>query len=263
MDLTVNDKHVFAATGGKPFDPALPCVVFLHGAGMDRTVWALQTRYFAYHGYSVLAVDMPGHGRSDGPALETIEAMADWVWELVRTAGVTSVAFVGHSMGTFVAIEAGSRVPEGIALLGLGLVGTGASMPVHPDLQNAANASEHVAYEMIVDWGFGRRQRLGGNTAPGLWMAGEAMRLLEREREAALGKDFAACAGYEGALAAAARITAPTVVVAGASDRMTPAKAGKKVADAIEGARFVVLDCGHMHMIEAPDGTLDALRQAI
>jgi len=82
MEITVDAKRVFAATGGKPFDAGLPCVVFLHGAGMDHTVWALQTRYFAWHGYGVLAVDLPGHGKSEGPALKTIGEMADWVWAL-------------------------------------------------------------------------------------------------------------------------------------------------------------------------------------
>jgi pimeloyl-ACP methyl ester carboxylesterase len=71
MELTVNRRKVFAATGGRPFDAALPTVIFLHGAGMDHTVWALQTRYFAHHGQGVLAVDLPGHGRSGGSALPT------------------------------------------------------------------------------------------------------------------------------------------------------------------------------------------------
>ena len=63
MEISVDNKAVFAATGGQPFDPAQPAIVFIHGAGMDHTVWALQTRYFAYRGRGVLAVDLPGHGR--------------------------------------------------------------------------------------------------------------------------------------------------------------------------------------------------------
>jgi len=164
-------------------------------------------------------------------------------------------------MGTLIALEAAARAPK--RARALGLVATGSAMPVHPELQAAADAGEHKAYDLVVDWGFGKRGRLGGNTAPGMWMTGGATRLLERGADRALGTDFAACARYEGALAAAAKVACPTVVVAGAGDKMTPAKAGRAVADAVAGASFVTIDCGHMHMIEKPDETLDALRGTI
>src|SRR3546814_4256954 len=98
-DVCSSDLTVFAATGGRPFDPALPALVFVHGAGMDHTVWTLQTRYFAYHGWSVLAVDLPGHGGSDGPALDSIEAMGEWVRVALAAVGGRRAAYVGHSMG--------------------------------------------------------------------------------------------------------------------------------------------------------------------
>ncbi len=88
MEFSVDDKSVFAATGGRPFDPALPSIVFVHGAAMDHTVWALQTRYFAHHGRNVLAIDLPGHGRSAGPALADMGAMADWVIRVLDALGV-------------------------------------------------------------------------------------------------------------------------------------------------------------------------------
>jgi pimeloyl-ACP methyl ester carboxylesterase len=258
MEINVNGKRVFAATGGKDFDPKLPCVIFLHGAGMDHTVWALQTRYFAWHGHSVLAVDLPGHGKSEGPALTSIGDMADWVWALCDAVKVKEAALVGHSMGTLISLEAAARAPD--RARAIALVATADKMPVHPDLQAAADAGEHKAYDLVVDWGFGKRGRIGGNTAPGLWMTGGATRLLERGKDHVLGNDFAACAAYAGALDAAGRVECPTVVIAGMGDKMTPAKAGRAIADAIEGAAFVAIDCGHMHMIEKPDETLDALR---
>jgi len=261
MEIKVDGKRVFAATGGKAFDAALPCIVFIHGAGMDHTVWALQTRYFAWHGYSVLAIDMPGHGKSEGPALTSIGDMADWIWKLADAVKASQATLVGHSMGTLIALEAAARAPDRAA--GLGLVAAALKMPVHPELQAAADAGEHRAYDLIVDWGFGKRGRMGGNKAPGLWMSGGATRLLERETDRALGKDFAACAAFEGTLDAAGKVRCPVVVVAGAGDKMTPPKAGRAVADAIKGANFVTLDCGHMHMIEKPDETLDALRSTI
>ena len=105
MDITVGDKRVFAATGGRTIDPAKPLLVLLHGAGQDRTIWVLQTRYLAHHGFSVLALDFPGHGGSEGPPLATIEEMADWVGDVIRAVGAASATLVGHSMGSFVAIQ--------------------------------------------------------------------------------------------------------------------------------------------------------------
>jgi pimeloyl-ACP methyl ester carboxylesterase len=79
MRLSVDGHEVYAYTGTRPVDPAAPAIVFVHGAANDHSVWALQSRYFAHHGHGVLAVDLPGHGRSGGPALATVEAI------LVRT----------------------------------------------------------------------------------------------------------------------------------------------------------------------------------
>ena len=82
--------QIFAATGGKELSSKLPLIIFLHGAGMDHTVWNLQTRYFAYHGYSVLSIDFPGHGRSEGPLMENIEQMArSQIWVVLRHLRVT------------------------------------------------------------------------------------------------------------------------------------------------------------------------------
>ena len=258
MRFEVNGDQVFASTGGRGHKPGQQWIVFVHGAGGSHVVWSQQVRALAYDGYNVLAVDLPGHGKSDGPALTSIGDMADWVWALLDAAQVKEAALVGHSMGTIIALEAAKRSPDRAA--GLGLVATGAKMPVHPELQAAADAGEHKAYDLIVDWGFGKRGRMGGNQAPGLWMSGGATRLLERGTDGALGKDFAACAAYEGALDAAANVACPVVVIAGSGDKMTPPKAGRAVADAIAGAKFVTIDCGHMHMVEKPGETLDALR---
>ena len=79
MELTVNNTKAYAYTGGKPFNPELPAVVFIHGAENDHSVWGLQSRWFAHHGFSVLAVDLPGRGRSDGPLLPSVEAQAGWI----------------------------------------------------------------------------------------------------------------------------------------------------------------------------------------
>ena len=88
MELTVSGKKAYAYTGGKAFDAELPSVVFVHGAQHDHSVWILQSRYLAHHGYGVLALDLPGHGRSAGPALASVGDLADWVAAVLDAAGV-------------------------------------------------------------------------------------------------------------------------------------------------------------------------------
>ena len=105
MDFVLNGKKVFAANGGRQFDPSLPTVVLIHGAGFDHSAWALHSRYFAHHGHSVLVPDLPGHGRSAGPALRTIAEMADWIAALLDAARAQKAHLIGHSMGSVIALE--------------------------------------------------------------------------------------------------------------------------------------------------------------
>jgi pimeloyl-ACP methyl ester carboxylesterase len=262
MDLIVDGKRVFAGTGGRAFDPALTAAVFLHGAGMDHTVWAMQTRSFAHHQRSVLALDLPGHGASEGPALASIEAMADWLLRVLEAAGARQARIAGHSMGSLVALEAaahGSAAIDGLALLGFV-----PEMPVHTDLLSAAHAGAHAALDLMVAWSFGAQALLGSNLAPGLWLQGEAMRLLERASSPSLSADLEACASYKGAGAAAEKIRCPTLFVLGADDHMTPARHGRAFAERIPGARVEMLrGIGHMMMIEDPTGTLAALKSVL
>lgn len=259
MRFEMDGRTVFAATGGRPFDPSRPALVCLHGAGMDHTVWALQTRYFAHHGWSVLALDLPGHGDSEGPALASVEAMGEWVRAALAAAGGRRAAFAGHSLGALVALEAAAGAGEdAIALLLLGVV---PAMGVHPDLQAAADAGEHRAVETMIGWGFGRPMQIGGNRAPGSWVSGAGLRVLERGLAGPLGGDLRAADAYKGALHAAARVRCPALVLAGDDDRMTPARQAAPLVAALADARLVVLPrTGHMMSIERPDETLDAMR---
>lgn len=262
MDVAVDGNRVFAATGGRPFDPAQPTVLFIHGAGMDHTVWALQTRYVAHHGRSVLAVDLPGHGRSSGVALHAIADMASWIVRVLDAAGVQSAALVGHSMGALIALEVAALAPTRVRTLAL--LGIAERMSVHPDLQAAADGNRLLGPELVSSWGHGRSGHLGGNPAPGLWMMGGSLQLLERAPAGALAADLAACNAYDGALAAAARVGCPTLLLLGALDRMTPPAKARPLAEAIGAARIVVLPAaGHMLMSERPDAVIDALGEAI
>jgi pimeloyl-ACP methyl ester carboxylesterase len=236
MQLSVNGVDTFIATGGREFDSSQPTIVLLHGAGFDHTTWALHSRWFAHHGYGVLAPDLPGHGRSAGAPLPAIADMADWTAGLLDAAGAAKARLVGHSMGSLIALETAARHPTKVSALSL--IGTAATMTVGPDLLRAAEANDHGAVDMVSIWGLGYQAELGGSLAPGLWMHGGAQR----------------------ALAAAAKITVPTTLILGERDMMTPAKAGQALAAALPISRTVVLrGAGHMMMAERPDELLAAL----
>jgi pimeloyl-ACP methyl ester carboxylesterase len=259
MRISVDGSDVYAATGGRPFDAKLPCVVFLHGAGLDHTVWVLLARWFAHHGHAVLAPDLPGHGRSAGAPLPSIGAMADWTAALIQAAGAGKAALVGHSMGSLIALEAAARQPDLVSALAL--IGTAAAMPVSRELLDAAQANDHAAIDMVDIWGHGFRAGLGGSLAPGAWMLGGGMRLLERAHPGVLFADLSACAAYGDGLASAAKVNAPATLVLGERDLMTPLKAGLDLAKALPNARVVTLKgAGHMLMSERPDEVLAAVR---
>ena len=258
MDLTVDGRQVFAGTGGRPLDPKRPLVVLLHGAGMDHTVWVLQARFLAHHGFSVLAVDLPGHGRSDGPPLASIDLLADWVVAAITAAGFGSAALVGHSMGAAVALMAAAHAPDRIARIAL--LGAALAMPVHPDLVASARAGTMLAPDLMTFWGLGRAAQIGGHPTPGLWLTGASRRLIQRGVGPSLAADLDACVAWKGGPEAAKRIRCPTLVLVGSEDRMTPAKVGRELAAAIPGAAVAALaGAGHMMMLEAPDATVDAL----
>jgi len=260
MQLSVNGVDIFVATGGRPFDPSLPAVVMRHGAGFDQSTWALHSRWFAHHGYSVLAPDLPGHGRSGGEPLATIAEMADWTVALLEAAGAAKAKLIGHSMGSLIALETSARHADRVTALAL--IGTTGTMAVGPDLLKAAEANNPDAIDMVSIWGLGFKAELGGSLAPGLWMHQGAQRVLQRTRPSVLYSDLNACNNYQNALTAAAQVKVPTTFILGERDMMTPAKGGKALAAATPGSRTVVVPgAGHMVMVEAPDALLAALRQ--
>lgn len=259
MDLKVGGQPVYAYAGGRPFDPALPGIVFLHGALQDHSCWQLPARYFAYHGWAVLAPDLPGHGRSAPPPLPSVAAMAEWVAALMTKAELLRASLVGHSMGALVALEAARRYPGRVT--SIALLGAAAPMPVAPALRTAAREAEAAAMSMINLWSHSERGRLGGNRLPGVWMFGANRRLMERAAPGVLAIDLAACNAYEDPAGAEAGVSCPALVLTGSRDQMTPLRAARALAASLPGARLEVLaGCGHALMAEAPDEVLDSLR---
>ena len=262
MELPVNGSTVYAYTGARPLAATQRTLVFVHGAANDHSVWAWQSRYFAHHGFNVLAVDLPGHGRSGGEALSSVEAIADWIASLLDAAKVERAALAGHSLGSLAALEAAARHSTRVERIAL--LGPAVPMTVSDELQDAAGRNEHLAYELINGWSFSAGRQLGGNAVPGMWMTGNAMRLMERTRPNVLATDLKACHAYANGLAAAAATTCPVLAITGARDIMAPPRNAQALLLALKEPRVVALaHSGHALMAEEPDAVLDALRAFI
>ncbi len=258
MKFLVEQQPAYVYTGGKAFDAAKPSIVFIHGAANDHSVWTLQARYFAHHGFNALAADLPGHGRSFAEAKTSVSAYADWIVNLLDNGAIAKAALVGHSMGSLVALDIASRYPARVSQLAL--LGTSLPMPVADALLDAARNRPNEAIEMLNVWSHAPQMRMGTSSLPGTSLTMAARRLLQQARPGVLANDLAACQGFAMDEAALKNITAPTLVIAGARDMMTPAKAGAAVAKAINGARMATLaDAGHSMMAEAPGSIVDEL----
>lgn len=258
MYLTVDDRKTYAYTANRAFDAGKPTAVFIHGAANDHSVWSLQSRYFAYHGWNALAVDLPGHGKSAGSPCASIGAAADWVMRFVDAAGAATAALVGHSMGSLIALETAARQPARVTRLAL--IGSAVPMPVSEPLLNASKANDHSAYDMINVFAHSNTAQLGGNRVPGMWMMGSAMRLMERSGDGVLHADFSACNNYVTGLEAAHKLKCPVLMILGKRDLMTPMKVSKDVISKLADVKVVALDgAGHSLMAEKPDEVLDSL----
>jgi pimeloyl-ACP methyl ester carboxylesterase len=262
MLFKVNESDAYAATGKREPDPARDTVVFIHGTAQDHTLWTLPTRYFARHGKNVLAVDLPGHGRSAGAPLETIEDIADWIIALLDAAGIEQAALVGHSMGSLVCIAAAARHPGRVRAIAL--VAVSVPMPVADYLLGKAADNDHEAIDMLNFWGFSKSAQIGGNATPGNWMLGGGMRLMERAGPGVIHADLNACNAYVAGLKDAESVDCPALLILGERDRLTPARAAGKVAESLPRAETVILPgAGHALLSEQPDPVLDQLIRVV
>ncbi|CAN7340331.1 alpha/beta fold hydrolase [Acidovorax sp. Leaf78] len=264
MQIQVNGSTTYCYTGGKPFDAAKPTVVFIHGVLNDHSVWAMQSRYMANHGWNVLAVDLPGHCRSAGEAPATVEAGADFIAALLDAAGLQRAALVGHSFGSLIALEAAARL--GARVSHLVLVGTAYPMKVSPALIDAALNEPEKALRMVNVFS---RSTLAPPSGAGFWVynAGMALgRKVMRSNTAVnvFHRGFVACDSYANGEQAMAAVQCPVLFALGAQDQMTAPKAAQGLVAAARAAGKVVqttsLPVGHNQMSEAPDETLMAIR---
>jgi pimeloyl-ACP methyl ester carboxylesterase len=265
MNLQVDGREVYAYTGGRAFDPALPAIVFVHGALHDHSCWTLLARWAAHHGHAVLAPDLPAHGRSAGPPLPDVEAMAGWLLALLDAAGVPQASLVGHSMGSLVALEAAGRAPGRVTRLVM--MGTAYPTRVSEALLATALAEPLKAIDLVNAWSHASLAAKPSYPGPGMWLHGSTRALMRRMQAGCTGTnlfhhEFSVCDRYRGGEAAAARVACPAHLVLARGDQMTPPKAARTLAQALQ-ARVHEVDGGHNLMTEQPEAVLAALRAAL
>ncbi|PKO77776.1 MAG: alpha/beta hydrolase [Betaproteobacteria bacterium HGW-Betaproteobacteria-15] len=267
MYLQVNGAQTYCYTGGKAFDAAKPTVVFIHGVLNDHSVWILQTRYLANHGWNVLAVDLPGHCKSGGEAPSSVEEAADFIAALLDAAGVQTAALVGHSWGSLIALEAASRLKDRVNHLVL--VGTAYPMKVSPALIEASLNEPLKALTMVNVFSRSTLAAPPSALGPGTWVYGSSMALGKRvltsnPKVNVFHRGFVACDTYANGEQAVAAITCPVLFVLGAQDQMTQPKAAQGLIKTAQAAGKAVqvlsLPVGHHQMTETPDATLFAIR---
>lgn len=254
----VNDSAVYCDDGGAGFQPDRPTLVLLHGALNDHSVWSPQLRALTGH-VNVLAPDLPGHGASAGPALSSVEAMADWLIALLDAAGIASAMLAGHSMGSLIALEAAYRQPARVTRLAL--LGSTWPMRVAPALLEMALDDEPAAIALVAKW-----SHAGGEGAAGsVEQAVQLMTRLAAGADAAgsgklLHTDLQACNAYANGEVAARSIACPVTLITASADRMTPPKSTTTLRAALRHQfNEVELQSGHQMMAEQPDAVATAL----
>ena len=257
MRIEINGNEVFYGTGsGTPSDAA-NTLIFVHGAGFDHTIWVMPARYFARHGWRVVALDLPGHGRSQGQAVTSIAQMADWLAQVIDAVSPNQQAsVVGHSMGSLVAMSLAARHANKVQKLAL--LGTSAPMPVADVLLNAALDNDQAAIDMTNTWSHSARGSLGSSQNPGVSNLHIGERLLQQAGAGVFHTDLAACNGFTAD--GLAEVKQPTLVIIGDEDKMTPPRAGLAVADQLPHVQQRRLaGCGHSMLSEQPNQVLDEL----
>ncbi|MFM6990832.1 MAG: alpha/beta fold hydrolase [Rhodoferax sp.] len=263
MFISLPYAELYAYTGGKAFAPERPTVVFIHGALNDHSVWILQSRYFANHGYNVLAIDLPGHCRSTGDAPETVAQAAHTVLALLDALGVQKAAIAGHSLGSLIALEVAARWPQRVSRLAL--LGTAYPMRVSASLLDAAQNAPFKGIEMVNTFSHSMLAPPPSTLGPGTWLLGTGRALMRRvlasnAKVNVFHRSFNACDAYEGGEQAMAAVQCPTLFVLGDKDQMTPPSSAQSLVAQARQGTVCRVPAGHSLMEEAPDQVLDALR---
>ncbi len=215
----------------------------MHGSGLTHIVWSLHEQFLATKGYSILSVDLPGHGNSEGPAIKSIEEIADWIQKLMKNLKINEISFVGHSQGCLVGIEFAHRFSK--LIKSLSLIGGSYELPVNPTLIDYADGGDMKSVGLMMKWGYeGVKKFIGGNPVQKIINS-------PRQVQEGLAVDLRACNDYKNGLKATANINCPTLCILGDKDKMVPLEKGKKMAESIKNSQLEILkECGHMIIFE-------------
>ena len=243
MIFQLENKNIHASDSGQGIDTNKDTIVFLHGSGLSHIVWSLAEQFFSSKNYNVLSIDLPGHGNSDGPCLDSIEKIADWMENVFDKLKLKNLILVGHSQGCLEILEYSSRYKE--RLKKLVFVGGSNKMPVHPDLIELAQSGHSDAVKLMMKWGYeGSKKFIGGNPV-------EKIIQSPRDISEILAVDLNACNNYSNGSEAAKVIDLPSMLIFGELDKMVNLEAGKKFSNLIKNSTtHVIKGCGHMIMIE-------------
>ena len=234
---------MFVSTGGIDFDKEKPSILLMHGSGLTHIVWSLHEQFYASQGFNVLSVDLPGHGNSEGPSLESIEQISNWVKSLMNVLGFKRIIIIGHSQGSLIGIDFASRYPDLISSLVL-VAGT-YKMPVNQDLIDYAEAGDEKAVLLMMKWGYeGSKAFIGGNPVKKIINSSRDIREI-------LAVDLNACNNYKDGKESLKKINCPTLCIFGNLDKMVPLEVGNKMASMIKNSeKKIINNCGHMIIFE-------------
>lgn len=228
----------------------LPPILLIHGAGGSHLSWPPAIRRL--RGYNVYALDLPGHGKSEGSGEQTISAYADHVLAWMETTHRYRAFLVGHSMGGAIALRIAAVQPARVA--GLGLLGIGTPLEVPQDI------IENLSNPAMISAALNRIRTLSFRPEAPSRLVDLAFRHLTEMRASVLRGDFIACARFD-IQRLLMTIEHPAIVIAGALDQMTPLRYSQLLAKKIKGAKLCVIpDAGHLLMLEKPDETVAYLR---
>ena len=241
--ITLQDKKFFASDTGQGVESSKDTIVFLHGSGLSHIVWSLTEQFFSNKNFNVLSIDLPGHGNSDGPCLDSIEKIADWLEKIFSKLNLDNLILVGHSQGCLEILEYANKYKDRINKLVF--VGGSNKMPVHPDLIELAQNGDSDAVKLMMKWGYeGSKKFIGGNPV-------EKIIQSPRDISEILAVDLNACNNYSNGAEAAKTINLPTLLIFGELDKMVNLETGKKFSGLIKNSTtHVIKGCGHMIMIE-------------
>ena len=243
MIFQIENKNIHASDAGQGIDSQKETIVFLHGSGLSHIVWSLTEQFFSNKNFNVLSLDLPGHGNSDGPCIDSIEKISDWLEKVFIELNLKELTLVGHSQGCLEILEYAAKYKSRIKKLVF--LGGSNKMPVHPDLINLANNGDSDAVKLMMKWGYeGSKKFIGGNPV-------EKIIQSPRDISEILAVDLNACNNYSNGSDAAKLIECPTLLIFGSLDKMVNLEAGKKFSSLVKNSKTHIIEgCGHMIMIE-------------